>query len=58
MHGTWSPGDIGLHINLLELRAVKLTCMTFLPVLQNPIVQILMDNIFMMRYIIKKAGAH
>ncbi|KAJ1135528.1 hypothetical protein NDU88_001967 [Pleurodeles waltl] len=52
----WSPVEQMLHINLLELRAVRLALKAFLPSLRGQSVQILTDNTTTMWYINKQGG--
>ncbi|KAJ1176911.1 hypothetical protein NDU88_002178 [Pleurodeles waltl] len=54
--GLWSPAEQMLHINLLELRAVRLALKAFLPSLRGQSVQILTDNTTAMWYINKQGG--
>lgn len=42
--------DNGVHINALELGAIRIVCMAFLQVFENSTVQILMDNTSVMHY--------
>ncbi|KAJ1131499.1 hypothetical protein NDU88_009835 [Pleurodeles waltl] len=54
--GLWSPEEQMFHINLLELRAVRLALKAFLPSLRGQSVQVLMDNTTTMWYINKQGG--
>ncbi|KAJ1109751.1 hypothetical protein NDU88_007110 [Pleurodeles waltl] len=51
--GLWSPVEQMFHINLLELRAVRLALKAFLPSLLGQLVQVLTDNTTAMWYINK-----
>lgn len=50
IQGTWFLDDMGLYMNILELRVIILACIAFLPVLQNSMVQIFRDNMTAIRY--------
>ncbi|KAJ1149391.1 hypothetical protein NDU88_002201 [Pleurodeles waltl] len=54
--GCWSPVEQRFHINLLELRAIRLALKAFLPSLRSQSVQVLMDNTTAMWYINKQGG--
>ncbi|KAJ1184897.1 hypothetical protein NDU88_001694 [Pleurodeles waltl] len=54
--GHWSPGEQRLHINLLELRAIRLALKAFLPSLRGRSVQVLTNNTTAMWYINKQGG--
>ncbi|KAJ1085596.1 hypothetical protein NDU88_005726 [Pleurodeles waltl] len=54
--GLWSPEEQMFHINLLELRAVRLALKAFLPSLRGQSVQVLTDNTTTMWYINKQGG--
>ncbi|KAJ1112338.1 hypothetical protein NDU88_000606 [Pleurodeles waltl] len=54
--GLWSPEEQRFHINLLELRAVRLALKAFLPSLRGQSVQVLTDNTTTMWYINKQGG--
>ncbi|KAJ1156603.1 hypothetical protein NDU88_009321 [Pleurodeles waltl] len=54
--GLWSPEEQIFHINLLELRAVRLALKAFLPSLRGQSVQVLTDNTTTMWYINKQGG--
>ncbi|XP_078520251.1 uncharacterized protein LOC144785006 [Lissotriton helveticus] len=54
--GLWSPEERLLHINLLELRVIRLALKAFLPSLRGQSVQVLTDNTTAMWYINKQGG--
>ncbi|KAJ1125086.1 hypothetical protein NDU88_003524 [Pleurodeles waltl] len=54
--GLWSPVEQMFHINLLELRAIRLALKAFLPSLRGQSVQVLTDNTTAMWYINKQGG--
>ncbi|KAJ1086510.1 hypothetical protein NDU88_006626 [Pleurodeles waltl] len=54
--GLWSPVEQRFHINLLELREVRLALKAFLPSIRGQSVQILTDNTTAMWYINKQGG--
>ncbi|KAJ1165465.1 hypothetical protein NDU88_005893 [Pleurodeles waltl] len=54
--GLWTPVEQRFHINLLELRAVRLALKAFLPSIRGQSVQILTDNTTAMWYINKQGG--
>lgn len=56
--GLWSLEDLELHINVRELRAVHLACLTFRPHLAGRCVSVLLDNMATVFYINKQGGAH
>ncbi|KAJ1202911.1 hypothetical protein NDU88_006706 [Pleurodeles waltl] len=52
----WSPVESGLHINLLELRVIRLALKAFLPVVKGKVVQVFTDNTTAMWYCNKQGG--
>lgn len=56
-HRTWSEADRSLHINVKELKAIRLACQVFLPYMEGRVIQVLMDNSAAMFYINKQGGA-
>lgn len=54
--GTWSPHKASLHINVRELRSVRLSCAVFLPHIRGKSVLILLDNMTAVAYINKQGG--
>lgn len=56
MECKWSPAEISLHINVLELRAIRNACSLFLPLICDP-AKILTDNITCMYHINHKGQA-
>lgn len=50
----WSPSYMELHMNVLELGAIRLACMALLHVLQNLVVQIFTDYMTAMHYVNKQ----
>ncbi|XP_067420874.1 dynein axonemal heavy chain 14 [Emydura macquarii macquarii] len=56
--GRWSPREISLHINVRELRAVRLAFKVFLRFLRGRVVQVLTDNTAAMFYMNRQGGAH
>ncbi|XP_050825375.1 uncharacterized protein LOC127058925 [Gopherus flavomarginatus] len=54
--GLWSQEEVGLHINMRELRAVRLACQTFCHQLQGRCVAVFTDNTTTMYYINKQGG--
>lgn len=44
-------------LNVLELRALQSACVAFLSVLWDPLVQILMDNMFAVHYVKRHGGS-
>nr|XP_025045344.1 uncharacterized protein LOC112547415 [Pelodiscus sinensis] len=57
VQGRWLPREMLLHINLLELRAVRHACKHFQSHIQNTTTRILTDNMATMFYINKQGGA-
>nr|XP_042705726.1 uncharacterized protein LOC122173660 [Chrysemys picta bellii] len=55
--GLWSREDLSLHINVRELRAVRLACIAFKSQLAGRCVSVLTDNTPVMFYINKQGGA-
>ncbi|XP_065418201.1 uncharacterized protein LOC135974397 isoform X2 [Chrysemys picta bellii] len=55
--GLWSREDRLLHINLKELRAVRLACQTFHTTIEGHSVAVLTDNTTAMFYINKQGGS-
>ena len=56
IRGLWSPAESQLHINLLELRAIRLALKAFLRSLQGRLVQEFTDNTTAMWYSNKQGG--
>src|SRR5207253_598957 len=56
--GIWSHRQQGEHINVLELMAVRLGLLTFLPLLANKVVQVQADNTTALAYLKKGGGTH
>jgi hypothetical protein len=56
VQGLWSPDLVGLHINLLELRAVALALEAFLPCLPKGVIRIRSDNSTVVAYINRQGG--
>ncbi|KAJ1138196.1 hypothetical protein NDU88_004587 [Pleurodeles waltl] len=54
--GLWSLAESGLHINLLELRAIRLVLKAFLHSLKGKVVQVFTDNSTAMWYSNKQGG--
>lgn len=54
--GKWSPPERKLHINLLELRAVYLALLAFLPRIKDSLVLVRTDNTTTMHYLNKQGG--
>nr|XP_032646422.1 uncharacterized protein LOC116830873 [Chelonoidis abingdonii] len=57
IRGLWSHSETSLHINVLEFRAIRNACRCFLPLIKNPHVHIMTDNIACMFYVNRQAGA-
>lgn len=57
MQGVLSPYSLKLHMDNLELRAIGLASIAFLPLLRSSVVQILMENTLMRHCINKQGGA-
>lgn len=45
VQGKRSPSEVVLHINLLELRAVRNACVRFLPFIRDTHTKVMMDNV-------------
>ena len=56
--GLWSPQEKGLHINVLELKAVFLALRPFKDQCQDQTVLVATDNSTVMAYINKQGGTH
>ncbi|XP_078497067.1 uncharacterized protein LOC144753171 [Lissotriton helveticus] len=56
IRGLWSPAEARLHINLLELRAIRLALKAFLPSVRGSVVQVFTDNTTAMWYCNKQGG--
>ena len=56
--GLWSPQEKGLHINVLELKAVFLALRHFKDHCQDQTVLVAMDNSTVVAYINKQGGTH
>ena len=56
--GLWSPQEKGLHINVLELKAVFLTLRHFKDQCQDQTVLVATDNSTVVAYINKQGGTH
>lgn len=56
--GSWSCEEKSFHINFLELKAVYLAILHFLPILKNKKVSIRSDNSTTVYYINKMGGTH
>ncbi|XP_050794038.1 uncharacterized protein LOC127043859 [Gopherus flavomarginatus] len=54
--GLWSSQELSLHINVRELRAVRLACQAFQRRLRGRCVSVLTDNTMAMYYINKQGG--
>lgn len=57
VHGLWSTTETSLHINVLELQAIRTACRHFLPLIKNQHVRIMTDNIACMFYVNRQGGA-
>lgn len=55
--GCWLYSDLGLHMNVMELKAVCQAFQSFLFHLKGRVVQVLMDNTAAVYYINKQVGA-
>ncbi|KAG6930889.1 hypothetical protein G0U57_002791, partial [Chelydra serpentina] len=55
--GMWLQHELDLHINIKELRAIRLACQAFLAHLQGRCVEVLTDNTTAMYYLNKQGGA-
>lgn len=51
VQGRWSPNKTTLHINLLELRAVRNACLHFLPLIRSRCIKIMTYDLTHMFYI-------
>lgn len=56
--GRWSPVEQALHINVLELRAVRLACLKFASEFRARHVHFQVDNVTAVAYINKQGGTH
>ena len=56
IRGLWSPAESLLHINLLELRVIRLALKAFLPSLRGRLVQVLTDHTTAMWFCNKQGG--
>ena len=56
--GHWSEQESQMHINFLELKAIKFCILSFLHFLRNKTVRILSDNISAIFYLQKMGGTH
>lgn len=56
--GCWNESDSKQHINFLELKAIKLALMEFLPVIKSKSILIHSDNLTTVYYINKIGGTH
>ncbi|MES9883340.1 MAG: reverse transcriptase domain-containing protein [Sedimenticola sp.] len=56
--GIWSPEEVGLHINLLEMRAVYLALVQAAPLVSQRGVMISTDNTTVVSYLQKQGGTH
>ena len=56
--GSWSPMESQLHINNLELRAVRLAITHFRDQIRNCCVLVSTDNTTVVSYILKQGGTH
>lgn len=54
--GLWSWEELVLHINVRELRAIRLVCGVFLPQLSGWVVQVLTDNTASMFCVNRQGG--
>ena len=55
-HGTWGPLELGLHINILELRAVRLALQVFLGRVEGRQILVSSDNTSVVAYINHQGG--
>ncbi|KAG6933741.1 hypothetical protein G0U57_018529, partial [Chelydra serpentina] len=55
--GLWSATELPLHINVKELRAVRLACVVFSSQLSGKTIRVLIDNTAAMFYINRQGGA-
>ena len=58
MSGSWSPDECNLHINLLELRAVRLALRSMQDWCMGKVVAVLSDNSTALAYIRRQGGTH
>lgn len=58
VQGRWSISESTLHINILELRAVRNACAHFLPLIENKTIQIMTDNVASLFHINKERRGH
>lgn len=56
--GVWSPQEETLHINLLELRAIKLALMHFVQEVRGRAVALFTDNTTALAYLANQGGVH
>ncbi|MES9882152.1 MAG: reverse transcriptase domain-containing protein [Sedimenticola sp.] len=56
--GTWSPEERGLHINLLEMRAIYLSLVQAVHVVSQQVVMVSTDNTTVVSYLQKQGGTH
>ena len=56
--GLWSLQDSALHINLLELRAIRLGLLHFQDVLASSVVAVFSDNTTALAYLSREGGTH
>ena len=56
LSGTWTPAEQRLHINVLEMKAVLLTCQRLLPHLRQKCCLFLIDNQTVVSYLQKQGG--
>lgn len=54
--GIWSAAESRLHINFLDLKAIRLTLNAFLPSIKGKLVQVFMNNTTAMWYYNKQGG--
>ena len=59
INGRWSMGEQNIHINVLELKAIKLAILSYLPLQKNiKHIRIRSDNTTAIAYINKQGGSH
>ncbi len=56
--GIWSPEEVGLHINLLEMRAIYLALVQAVPLVSQRVVMVSTDNTTVVSYLQKQGGTH
>ncbi len=56
--GTWSPEEVDLHINLLEMRAIYLALVQAGPLVSFQVVMVSTDNTTVVSYLQKQGGTH